>query len=821
MVEQPSGTVTLVFTDIAGSTHLLRELGQDAYRDALAEQRRIVREAFAGHSGYEVDYEGDAFFYAFPTAPHALAAVGEAMDALDGGPVRIRVGVHTGHPGLDPPKYVGLDVHLAARVMSVGHGGQVLLSKATKELVDRDVVDLGEHRLKDFPDPVWLFQMGQEKFPPLRSLNNTNLPTPASSFLGREAELEQAERLLQSERFVTITGPGGTGKTRFAIELAARQLARFPNGVFWVPLAALRDPALVTETIAHALGAKEGLAEHIGARRMLLLIDNLEQVIGAAPQLTALTSTCANLSLLFTSRELLRVAGEVNFPLPPLDGREAVELFCERARCEPDPLIEDICVRLDGLPLAIELAAARMNVFTPQQLTARLGRRLDLLKGTKRDAEARQQTLRATIGWSYDLLDDEEASLFRQLSIFAGGCTLETAEETLAAEPDTLQSLIEKSLVGRNGDRFWMLETIRQFGLEQLEAEGESDSALATYGHWMLRLAESAREELYGPRQEEWFERLGQELGNIAEVITRALDAEDAELALSVLVALRRYWPLRPVEAMAWFDRALTLVERVPPPLAAKALHGAGGAAWFFGQPELTLQHTLEALAIFERVGDEDGVGLCCTAIGFSYLAADELSGATEFFERAVEIHQSLGEESELAIDLQGLAAVAGERGELERASELYEHSLALARQTGNSRLVSRDLHLLGWVRFNNGEVETALSLAREALELAWRPRLLPEVAMGFGLSAMALGEQGEIRSAAILWGAGGRLDTELGQTQWRSSRPVFEAKLVPAVLADEEGISIGATLPTTEAVELALEPHRLSPPGRPTDESR
>jgi predicted ATPase len=806
MVEQPSGTVTLVFTDIEGSTRLLHELGEDAYLGALAKQRRIVREAFADQSGYEVDYEGDAFFYAFATAPQALAAVGDAMQRLEGGPVRIRVGVHTGSPGLDPPKYVGLDVHLAARVMSVAHGGQVLLSRATKELIEADVVDLGEHRLKDFADPVWLFQVGRHTFPPLRSLNNTNLPTPASSFLGREAELEQAELLLESERLVTISGPGGAGKTRFALELAARQLARFPNGVFWVPLAALRDPALVTETIAYTLGAKGELAEHIGDRRTLLLVDNFEQVIEAAPQLAALMSSCANLGLLVTSRELLRVEGEANFPLPPLVATEAVELFCARARCEPDPAVEDLCGRLDGLPLAIELASARMTVFTPEQLLHRLSQRLELLKGSA-NADPRQQTLRATIQWSYDLLSEHEASLFRRLSVFAGRCTLDAAEETLAADPDTLQSLVEKSLVRRTGDRFWMLETIREFGLEQLEARGETTAARTAYSAWMLRLAQSANEELYGPSQQAWFERLHQEYDNIAEVITLALDAEDAELAISVLVALRLYWPLRPGEALAWFDRALKLVDEVPPLLAARALHAAGGVAWFVGQPELTRQHSLEGLAIFERLGDESGIALSCGNVGFAYLEAGKLAEAAEFLERALEIHERLGTESERAIDLQGLGAVAERGGELARASERYEQSIALARRAGNSRLLSANLQLLGWVRFREGEVETALSLTRESLELAWPARLLEDVALCFGHLAIVLGKQGKIRSAALLWGAGRRLDTELGQTRWRYWQSWFEGELVPAVLDDEDGISLGAALPTTEAVEFALAP--------------
>ena len=330
-VIQPSGTVTLVFTDIEGSTKLLDELGMDAYRDALAEHRRIVREACGHYSGYEVDYEGDAFFYAFSSAQDAVSAVSEAMAGLEHGPISIRVGIHTGEPGLDPPKYVGMDVHFAARVMSSAHGGQVVSLASTAELVDDDLVELGEHRLKDIAEAVSLFQLGEGSFPPLKTISNTNLPRPASSFLGREAELQEVvSRITGGARLVTLTGPGGTGKTRLALEAASSLVGEYKAGVFWIGLASLRDPALVTETISQALGAKNDLAAHIAEREMLLLLDNLEQVIDAAPDLSALLQACPNLTLLVTSRELLRIDGEVEYAVPPLAEPEAVSLFCER-----------------------------------------------------------------------------------------------------------------------------------------------------------------------------------------------------------------------------------------------------------------------------------------------------------------------------------------------------------------------------------------------------------------------------------------------------------------------------------------------------------
>ena len=337
-VAQPSGTVTLVFTDVEGSTRLLEELGTDGYRDALGEHRRVVREACARHHGYEVDYEGDAFFYAFASADAAVSAVSEAMVGLETGPIRIRVGVHTGEPALDPPKYVGMDVHRAARIMSAAHGGQVVLSPSTVSLLEPesfDLTDLGEHRLKDIEGPFPIFQLGDGSFPPLKTISNTNLPRPASSFVGREAELDEVlARIERGARLVTLTGPGGTGKTRLALEAASSLVPEYRAGVFWVGLAALRDPALVAETIAQTLGAKDGLVEHIGERELLLLVDNLEQVIEAAPELSSLLGACPNLTLLVTSRELLRVQGEVEYPVPPLAEPEAVSLFCERAQVE-------------------------------------------------------------------------------------------------------------------------------------------------------------------------------------------------------------------------------------------------------------------------------------------------------------------------------------------------------------------------------------------------------------------------------------------------------------------------------------------------------
>ena len=412
MAELPTGTVTFLFTDVEGSTRLLRELGP-AYGAALAEHRRLIRAAAEANGGVEVDTQGDAFFFAFPSPTAAAAAAADAQRALADGALQVRMGLHTGEPELTADGYIGLDVHLGARIASSAHGGQVVLSRATHGGLDRMTLvrDLGEHRVKDFDAPVWIYQLGDDEFPPLKTISNTNLPHPASTFVGRGNEVgEIVELLLDEARLVTLSGPGGMGKTRIAIEAAAELVPSFRAGVFWVGLADTRDPSLVTDTIARILGAKDDLASHIGERELLLLLDNFEQVVEAAPELGRLLEACDGLRLLVTSREVLRISGEVELAVQPLADRAAVELFCHRARCEADDDVRVLCVALDNLPLALELAAARARVLSPAQILARVSERLDLFVGG-RDAGPRQRTLRATIEWSHDLLSPVEQRL--------------------------------------------------------------------------------------------------------------------------------------------------------------------------------------------------------------------------------------------------------------------------------------------------------------------------------------------------------------------------------------------------------------------------
>ncbi len=646
-VDLPSGTVTFLFTDVEGSTKLLHDLGADAYAKALADHRRALREAFTRQGGVEVDTQGDAFFVAFPTAPGALRAAADAQRALGDGPIRVRMGIHTGTPHLSDEGYVGQDVHKGARIAAAGHGGQVLVSKDTRELagVDVDLTDLGEHRLKDFERPVWIFQLGSDRFPPLKTLSNTNLPRPASSFVGREREVSEVASLLRDgTRLLSLTGPGGTGKTRLAVEAGVELVPEFKNGVFWVGLAALRDPVLVTETIAQTLGANDGLTEYVGEREMLLLLDNFEQVVEAAPEVAALLEGCPNLRLLVTSREVLRVRGEVEYAVPPLALPEAIELFCARSQLQPDDAIAELCRALDNLPLAIELAAARTSVLSPAQIIERLSQRLDLLKGG-RDAEARQATLRATIEWSHDLLTEEERRLFARLAVFRGGCMLDAAEEVAKADLDTMQSLVHKSLLRHRDERFWMLETIREFAAGRLDKSGEADEMLRRHAEHFVSLAEAAFPNLRGSPKE-WLDRLEREHENIRAALDRLEASGETELALQLAGAVSRFWYLRGHFAEGRRRLESLLPANASPTAArARALNGAAVMAANSGDIATARLRAEEALAIHRALDDAWGTAYSVYMLGFMACEEGDFSAAKPLFEESLRAFRELDDE--------------------------------------------------------------------------------------------------------------------------------------------------------------------------------
>jgi predicted ATPase/class 3 adenylate cyclase len=546
----PTGTVTFLFTDVEGSTKLLHSLGAESYAEVLAEHRRIIRDACTAENGVEVDTQGDAFFFAFPTAPGALAAATELTESLAPGPIHVRVGLHTGTPLVTDGGYVGGDVHRAARIAAVGHGGQVLVGGSTAALVGVDgLVDLGEHRFKDLATPERVYQLGDETFPPLRSLYRSNLPLAANPLVGRKKELADVlQALLDGSRAVTVTGPGGVGKTRFALAVANEATHAFPDGVWFVPLAALRDPALVLPTVAEVIGADDDLHRHIGDRACLLFLDNFEQIVDAAGDLATLVGECPRLRLLVTSREALRIAFEREYPLSPLPGSPSVELFRQRVdTVAPEREIEyatavEICDRLDRLPLAIELAAARCKALSPEQILERLSESLDFLRGG-RDADPRQQTLRATIEWSCGLLSEEEQRIFRALSVFRGGCTLHAAEEICDADIDAMQSLVEKSLLRFTRERYWLLETIREFAREQLGFATDEDQLQDSHAGYFLALLQEKWADALPPTPDvqAWY---ATEVDNLRAMVERLLATapEDAARAVNMLF---RFWKSR------------------------------------------------------------------------------------------------------------------------------------------------------------------------------------------------------------------------------------------------------------------------------------
>jgi len=567
----PTGTVTLLFTDIEGSTRLLHEIGSERYGKALAEHRGVVREAGARHGGVEVDAHGDGVFLAFATAPGALAAARDITAALGPGPVRVRVGIHTGTPLVTDEGYVGVDVHRAARIAAVAHGGQVIVSESTAKLVEDALRPLGEHLLRDLVEPLRLFQLGEGDFPAPPSIAPANLPTQPTPFIGREREVAEVLALLRNPRLrlLTLTGPGGSGKTRLALQAAAEAADGYRDGVFWVPLQAQRDPELVEFEIAQAVGAKEDVAIHLASKEALVLIDNFEHVIRAAEKLGELSRRLPALKVLVTSREPLHLGLEHEYAVDPLAEPEATALFSERARAvKPDfgddAAVLEICQRLDCLPLALELAAVRVKALSTEDLLLRLETRLPLLTGGPRDAPERQRTLRATIGWSYELLGSDEQRLFTDLAVFAGGCTLEAAERVCEADLDAIGGLIDKSLLRRDSDRYYMLETIHEFASERLAESGEEDLLRRRHAEYYLELARSVENQIPSPKAATLLDELERDHDNL-----RA--------------------------ALAW------LSETTPDRALRLAVWGLAGRLHGFGDVALDRRNTVEAARLYRE----------------------------------------------------------------------------------------------------------------------------------------------------------------------------------------------------------------------------
>jgi predicted ATPase/class 3 adenylate cyclase len=816
-LSQPVGTVTLLFTDVEGSTRLLERLGAADYARVLEQHRALLRDSFAKHEGYEFGTEGDAFFVAFAEAGSALAAAGEAQKALadaewpDGVELRVRMGVHTGNPTPVASNYVGIDLHRVARIMSAGHGGQIVVSATTRALVDAKLTELGEHRLKDFDEPIALFQIDDDRFPPLKTISNTNLPRPASSLVGRERERDELVAMLQNgSRLVTLTGPGGSGKTRLALEVASDLVPAFGAGVFWSDLSPLRDPGLVTETLARTLGAKTDLAEHISDRDLLLVLDNFEQVADAAPELGRLLEACPRLRAMITSRELLRIGGEVEYPVPTLADADAVELFCARSGLEPDGAIGELCRRLDNMPLAVELAAARTRVLTPAQILERISQRLDLLKGG-RDADPRQQTLRATIEWSHDLLDEEERQLFARLAVFSGGCTLELAEEVTEADLDILQSLVDKSLLRHTGDRFWMLETIHDYGRERLAAGDEEATLRRKHALALLELLEAIDREIQAGSDDEatLLARIDAEHENTRAALewTRDTDEHAVLLRLVVAAGFAHNWGVRGWdEYKQWLDLA---VERGTEPAWARArVLMASAMDLSIREPTRAAELLAEARSLAERERDDDLSLKIMETAAWLTLERGDLDSATEQFTAMGDRARELGDLDHVTYATAGLAFVLARAQDYEAALALGKQVLDALRAKEYDGSVVKALEGCGWCCLALSDPARASSYFLEALEVAERLgsefRVIRMVAaLGGCLVAGAEAEKGtQLVAAATAAGAWFEPPTDqIQDAVARSAKLALGEEAYAAAWAQGEAMPLERAIASARAV--------------------
>ena len=861
MRKLPQGTVTLVFTDIEGSTRLLQELGREPYIRALETHRRLLRHAFTAHGGVEVEMQGDSLLFAFDSAPDAVAAAADGQRALaqhdwKAERVRVRMGLHTGEPLESEGVYAGLDVHRAARVMQAGHGGQVLISRSTADLLDSrfQLLDLGEHRLKDLIEPERLYQVGEGKFPQPKTLTGraNNLPTQPNRLIGRKRELEVITARLRADvRLLTLVGAGGIGKTRLALEAAAELLDDFRDGAWVVFFAPVTDPAAVLPSIGRALAVaeepgetiEENLARHLQEKEQLLVLDNMEHLLGAAPAVARLLASSDRLRLLVTSRQPLRLSAENTIDLAPLLvpraarvtaqralAHDAVELFVERAQAASSDFeltdgnaeaVAALCTRLDGLPLAIELAAARSPVLSPHALLRRLDRALPLLTGGMRDAAARHQTLRDTIAWSHRLLSPREKRLFASLSVFTGGCRVEMAEAVCDPEGEFggffegLSSLVDKSLLRRRDDpdgepRFYFLATIREFAETALRPE-EAQQVRQAHAKWFLDLAERESAELSGAQQASVAERLDIEEANLRTAFDVLLNTAPRD-ALRLAAALQGYWLTRGRlhEARGAVEAALARSEEEQTSERARILRNLAFLIREQGDYKRAEQLAATALDVARAAGDEVESAATLNVLAGIAMDLGELEQSGSLYAQGLEVARRVDDEALNARLLTNSAIHAALNGDFDRSMALSDEGRALCRRRGDVLGEANALMNLGTAAAEAGDPERA---QRALVEAAALYRSLGNQ-FQIGACVESLAEtalvSGEPERATLLWAAAAAANEDVGRVAMPPAEVArYDGLLARArrALGDERFIAIwaaGRALSLDDVIEMS-----------------
>jgi predicted ATPase/class 3 adenylate cyclase len=884
--ELPQGTVTLLLTDIEGSTRLLHQLGAEGYADAQAEHRDLLRAAFHRHGGVEVDTQGDAFFYVFPEAAGCLRGAVEAQRALahhpwaHGEPVKVRMGANTGTPQRTDEGYVGVPVNTAARIASAGHGGQVLLSERTAELLtealENDEItlrEMGRHRLKDLDQPIRLYQIVipelPSDFPPPRTAETrpNNLPTPLTAFVGRAQIVAKIRDLLlrTDVRAVTLIGPGGTGKTRLGLRVAGEVLHSMEDGAFFAGLAALRDPSLVASEIASALGVKEeagktlleAVCDHLVEKELLLLLDNFEQVQEAARDVATILSRCPGVKVLTTSRQPLRISGERGFPVPPLElpdadanltpeelgDNEAVRLFVERAQSvnyefelaeSNASQVLEICRRVDALPLAIELSAAKLWEMDVAQLLQSLDRRLAVLNEGSVDLLDHQRTLRDLVAWSYDLLDEHLQASWRRLAVFAGGCTAETAEMVCNLEGgDTLESDLEelvsrslltpdfrgssgaeKVILGQDERRYTMLETLREYAADVLSSAPEAAEVTERFENWSLALAEEAESHLRGPDLQLWLDRLNAEIANFRAALDIASNPEvphpDQALRLSAALHFYFYSTGYLSEGRERLLAALEFGEQAAPQSRAKALYAAAALNRQQNRIDEAETYAGECLEIYRSLGDEDGVASVLSMLGGIAQRREDYDAAAKLLQEAAELQEKTGNQERLGVTYNLLGITEQMRDRIEAAGEYYARSLATAQAVADQNTIGTALINLGEVTQIAGDLGGAADYYRDALRI-WADihqglfiAYCMEVLAGIDVAG------GRPREAALLFGTADRIREELGAPVEPFNQERYQRDLDTtrgAMTEDDftQAWEEGRRMRTEEAIELAM----------------